>query len=108
LLNDVTFVEAARVLAQRALADEAGTDDARLTQIMERAASRSPEADELKVLRQALAGQRQHFRQDPSAAAELIRIGDSPAPAGIDPVELAAHTLVASLVLNLDEVITKE
>jgi hypothetical protein len=108
LLNDVTFVEAARVLAQRVLAEPGADDDARLSRMMVLAAARAPQPAELAVLRDVLAGHREHFLQDSAAAAELIRIGDAPGPAGIEPAELAAHTLVASLVLNLDEVITKE
>ncbi|MBL8848762.1 MAG: DUF1553 domain-containing protein [Planctomycetaceae bacterium] len=108
LLNDVTFVEAARVAATRVLEGTATTDDDRLSRLMALATSRTPAATELDVLRRTLAGHREHFRNDPAAAAELIDIGDSAAPADVDPVELAAFTLVASLVLNLDEVITKE
>jgi len=108
LLNDVTFVEAARVLAQQVLTEKDSGDEQRLTLIMERATSRSPSARELQVLEVSLQKQRDHFLRDPTAAASLLRSGDAPVPAGVDPVELAAHTLVASLILNLDEVITKE
>lgn len=107
LLNDVTFVEAARVLAQQVLAEANANDQAHLSQLMQRAAARTPKPAELQVLQRTLAAQRQHFAQHPDAAAALIRIGDAP-HTKIDPVELAAHTLVASLILNLDEVITKE
>jgi hypothetical protein len=75
---------------------------------MELATARAPQPAELKVLRQTLAVHREHFRQDPAAATALVGIGDSRPGDGVDSVELAAHTLVASLVLNLDEVMTKE
>ncbi|MFM7555996.1 MAG: hypothetical protein ACKPAH_11975, partial [Verrucomicrobiota bacterium] len=58
-----------------------------------------------------LAGLGRHraaFARDPDAAARWIRNGEFPVPAGLDPVELAAWTLTASTVLNLDEALTKE
>jgi hypothetical protein len=123
-LNDTGYVEAARVLAQGVLVGDrasrgtptgdkpSGHDDqddaVRLDQICQRVLSRPPEAPERQVL---LAGLRRHrtaFAQDPAAAATWIRNGESPVPAGLDPVELAAWTLTASTVLNLDEALTKE
>jgi len=122
-LNDTGYVEAARVLAQGVLVGDGASrgttagvghggrdhDDAvRLDRICQRVLSRPPEAAERQVL---LAGLRRHraaFARDPAAAAMWIRNGESPVPAGLDPVELAAWTLTASTVLNLDEALTKE
>jgi len=106
-LNDPTFVEAARVLAQRA-AGSGGGDNARLVALFRRAVAREPEAAEREALRALLAEQRAAFAADPAGAADLARFGDSARPDGLDPVEHAAWTAVANVVLNLDETITRE
>lgn len=108
LLNDVTFVEAARVLAGRVIQNAGATDEARLGQLLRLTACREPSAAELTVLQRALDGHRTHFRSNPQAAEALVRSGAAPSPEHVDVPELAAWTLVASLVLNLDEVVTKE
>jgi len=111
-LNDTGYVEAARVLAQRTLVGDAGVgpgDDAvRLDRIFGRVLSRAPESAERQVLLAGLGRHRAAFARDPDAAARWIRHGEFPVPAGLDPVELAAWTLTASTVLNLDEALTKE
>jgi len=107
LLNDVTFVEAARVLAERVLAQPGG-DLRRISDLFERVTARSPTHRELAVLQDALAGHRETFAADPPAAAALIETGDSEVSTGVDPVELAAYTNLASVVLSLDEVLSKE
>jgi hypothetical protein len=61
----------------------------------------------LKVLSELLEAQRAAFRADPAAAAAYLAVGDYRAPADLDPVELAAWSTVASLLLNLDETLTK-
>ena len=100
LMNDPTYVEAARVLAERTL-KEGGKDDAhRIAYAFERATARKPSAREVAVLRDVL-------RQQP-ATEKVIRIGDSVPDAKLNPAELAAWTTVASVILNLDETITKE
>jgi hypothetical protein len=107
LLNDVTFVEAARVLAQRLLREKA-TPEERLTHAFRLVAIRPPRPAELKLL---LAGLRQHeanYRARPAEALALLSAGESPRDGSLDPAELAAYTAIANMLLNLDETITKE
>ncbi len=107
-LNDVTFVEAARVLAQRVLLGAATDDPSRLTEAFRRCVSRPPNSAELAVLLRRLHSLREHFANDEAAANKLIAVGDSKPNAQSKPVELAAFTSIATLLLNLDETITKE
>ena len=106
LLNDPTFVEAARKLAERMLV-EGGPDRAsRLTFGFRLVTARSPTAAELEVLSDSLASIRSRFLANDTAAAELLRVGESPLPR-LEPAELAAYTAVANILLNLDEFVTK-
>jgi hypothetical protein len=108
LLNDVTYVEAARRLAQLML-KEGGTSAAqRLTYAFRLATARAPGPAELQVLTRGLERYRQAFRADAEAGRRFVKEGDSPVDDRVDPVELAAYTAAASVILNLDETITKE
>ncbi|MGE3819951.1 MAG: DUF1553 domain-containing protein [Isosphaeraceae bacterium] len=108
MMNDVTFVEAARGLAARAIREGGGTDEGRLSLAFRLATARRPEPQELRVLRNALHAHRDHFRTRLPAARELLAVGESPRDEALDPVEHAAHTAVANLILSLDETITRE
>lgn len=105
LLNDPTFVEAARLFAARIVAAGA-TDAARLRQAFLLALAREPRPAERESLERFLASQREHYRSDVDAAQKLLRVGLAPAPAG-DPAELAAWTSVARVILNGQEVVTR-
>ncbi|MBL9093104.1 MAG: DUF1553 domain-containing protein [Planctomycetaceae bacterium] len=105
LLNDPTFVEAARELARSALAS-AGDDAARLSGLGRRVLLRELEADEAQLLAGLLARSRERFAADPAGAAELPAAGDGK-HGERDACELAAWTVVAHTLLNLDEVVTK-
>ncbi len=107
-LNDVTFVEAARTLAQRVLLGPATDDAARLTDAFRRCTSRSPKPHELVVISKRLQTLREAFAKDEAAAKKLIAVGESKANDKLNPVDLAAFTSIASLLLNLDETISKE
>lgn len=107
LLNDPTYLEAARKLAERAMS-EATTEDQRLTQAFRLAVSRPSRPSESQVLLALHSKALQRFRAEPQAAAKLLSIGESPRDPRHDPAELAAWTTIASMVLNLDEAITKE
>ena len=108
LLNDPTYVEAARVLAQRALREGGRDVNGRLGWIINRAVGRRATAAEIRVLRELLVRQQARYRRDKQAAGALVRVGDSKPDPSLDQAELAAWTIVSSTVLNLDETITKE
>ncbi|MGV3661075.1 MAG: DUF1553 domain-containing protein, partial [Prosthecobacter sp.] len=106
LLNDETYVEAARALATWALAQK-GDDAARLAQAFRRVTSREPEKEELAMLTGLLGKQRARFAAQPEEARKLIAVGTTQHGRELDAVELAAWTVALHAVLNLDEVITR-
>ncbi len=107
LMNDVTFVEAARCIAQRVLR-EAETTDARVTLIFRLLLARAPKPAELQLLTADLNDHLMRFRVDAKAASALSRAGESPVDATLDSAQLAAYTALAGLIFNLDEAITKQ
>ncbi len=107
LLNDVTFVEAARVLAQRVMKEEV-TAEKRLARAFQLLTARAPTEAEAKVLLAALERQLASYKKNPESAAKLLRVGDSKPDPKLDVAELAAYASVCSLILNLDESVTKE
>ncbi|HKQ73858.1 MAG TPA: DUF1553 domain-containing protein [Blastocatellia bacterium] len=107
-LNDPTYVEAARAMAQRTLREGGKDAQSRIIFIFRSALARTPSAREAKVLRDLLTRQLIDYRKDKKAVSELLRFGESKADDRLDQVELAAWTMVASAILNLDETITKE
>jgi len=107
LLNDPSYVEAARAFAER-IAQEGGTKPkARIVWAMEQALSRAPTKAEVRVLDKLYGANRKAYRKDGKAAAALVAIGQDPAPDSIDAVELAAWTSVARTIMNLPEFITR-
>ena len=108
LLNDPTFVEAARTLAEepaRALADE--SDEQGVHHIWQRVLARPANAGELKEALSLLADERARFSTDDAAGSALLSKGERPVPADLSTAELAAWTQVARLVLNLHETVTR-
>ncbi len=108
LLNDVTYVEAARHLAERMLTEGGNTAESRITYAFRRATGRAPSALELKVAIRGLDRYRDVFGRDRDAAARLLKNGESPVAPSLDAAELAAYTTAAGVILNLDETITLE
>jgi hypothetical protein len=106
LLNDTTFVEAARKLAERVLREAGPTDKERIERILMIVLARKPSAREQTLLTNQLAAERAELRRDPAAATKLLGVGQSPSDPSFDPVEHAAWTMIASLVLNLDETVS--
>jgi hypothetical protein len=107
LMNDTQHVEAARVLAQRMLNEGGATADGRIQFAFRTVLSRGAEPQEMAVLQKQLAAHLVRYQQDPEAAKKLIATGDSKPDAKLDPVQLAAHALVASTLLNLDETVSR-
>ena len=107
LLNDPQFVEASRAFADRILLEGGKSTASRIAFAFRQATSRAPGADELKVLEAVLKQQLAEFRKDTEAAKKLLAIGAFQADASLDPGELAAWATVASMILNLDEAVTK-
>jgi len=108
LMNDVTYVEAARLLAQRMLREGGATPQARVAWAFLAAASRRPSERESQVLLRNLSWQMDYFGHNPREATRLLSIGEKRNKVKLDAVELAAYSATASLILNLDEVITKQ
>jgi hypothetical protein len=106
LLNDPTFVEAARVLAQK-LVCGCATDEEILSALYQRALAREPRESEAASLSAFLAGQRKYYKDNPAEAQKLLAIGDTPVTGDGGPIEIAAWTSVCRVVLNLHETITR-
>ena len=107
-LNDVTYIEASRAMAQRVLR-EAGTDDAaRISFAFQLATSRAPKLDEREVLLKRLDVLRREYLRDAASAKSLLAVGESKRDETLNPADHAAFTVICNLILNLDEVITHE
>ena len=108
LLNDPTFVEAARFLGQRMIAEGGESTQMRVTHGMRLLLGRAPSPRELEILVNAVERARADFANDLPAAGQLLAFGETRGDANLPPAELAAFTLLANTLLNLDETITKE
>jgi len=107
LLNDPTYVEAARKLAERILTEAPATPSGRIDFAFRLATARRPSEYELGVLQRVYAEQLVHYQANVEAARKLLAVGESPRNDKLNEAELAAWTMVASMILNLDEVLTK-
>jgi hypothetical protein len=103
LLNDVTYAEAARKFAERILREGGSSADARLNFAFRLATGRTPTEQELGRLRASLENYQVRFRRSPKSAEKLVSHGESLRDKALDVQELAAHTALASVLLNLDE-----
>lgn len=106
-LNDPQFVEAARAFAQKIMKERTTTEE-RIGLMYLNVVGRSPRTLETEVVSDVYQHALKRYRADPEAAKKLISIGDSPRDATLDVAEHAAWTVVANLVLNLDETLTRE
>jgi hypothetical protein len=106
LMNDPTYVEAARKLAER-LMSEAKTADERIVLAFRLATARAPSAAEVGILKKVYGAQLAVYRKDAKAVLKLLSVGETPRDQRLEPAELAAWTMVASVILNLDETVTK-
>ncbi|MFN0199029.1 MAG: DUF1553 domain-containing protein [Planctomycetaceae bacterium] len=108
LMNEITYVESSRVLAEKVMHEGGTTTADRLRHAFRLATSRLPTDRELAVLTRGYERHLQKYEQNPTAAEELLKIGESPRSPDLNPTELAAYTAIANVILNLDETITKE
>jgi hypothetical protein len=108
LLNDPTYLEAARFLAQRMIRDGGTTPKSRIRYGFCLVTGRYPKGNELEVLLNGWQRMEKSFRTDRPAAESLLGVGETKADTNLDPIELATYSTVASTLLNLDETITKE
>jgi mono/diheme cytochrome c family protein len=106
MLNDPQFVEAARVFAERILA-QAGDERTRLAWAFRAATARTPQDREIEILHAALVRERTRYAATPAAAAAFLGIGEAPRPAALPPAEHAAWSQVAATLLNLSETVTR-
>jgi hypothetical protein len=107
LLNDPTFVEAARKLAERAMTEGGTSDHARIAFLWKRTLSRLPTVEERSLVQGLLDRRREEFTAQPLAASELLAIGIAPRDTSLNEAELAAWTSAARAVLNLHEAIAR-
>jgi len=108
LLNDPTYVEASRFLAQRMLLEGGESAESRLGYGFRLVTARLPRPAEMTILKASLGRTLREFQADPAGAAAFLKVGEATADAKLDVAELASYTTLASTLLNLDEAVTKE
>ena len=108
-LNDPQFTEAARVFASSILQEQTANDArSRIERAFERISSRPPTGPEVTMIAQLLDAERARFQKSPIDAERVIAVGEYPVTDDLDPVEHAAWTQIATLLLNLSEVLTRQ
>jgi|SRR5215472_5611177 len=108
LMNDVQFVETARKLAERMMREGGATPESRIAYGFRLVMARFPRDTEAARLAQALNSFRDRLKTNPSTAEKLLEEGESPRDLSLAADDLAAYSMVASLILNLDEAVTNE
>jgi hypothetical protein len=108
LLNDPTYVEASRVLAEKTLSQAGRDPEKRIDFAFRLATDRKPQPQERAVLLTLAREELAEYRRDKASAMKLIGVGEAKRNPKLDPAELAAWTTVTSTILNMDETITKE
>jgi hypothetical protein len=107
LMNDVQYFEAARALAQRMVTEGGADASQRIEHGFRVVTGRAPTKPELTVLAQNLAAQQKRYAAAPEEAKKAVTFGESKPAEKLDAAELAAYTMVANVLLNLDEAVTK-
>ena len=108
LMNDTTYVEAARRVAERLMTDGGATPEERVSFAYQLATAQRPRPEAQAVLADAFYGYLDAYRADRRAALELVDVGEHPRDETLDIAELASYTMVSSMILNLDRTITKD
>lgn len=106
-LNDITYVEAARVMAERVM-KATKTDKDRLSLAFQLATSRNPRQAEVDILEERLAKLKTSYQKQVGQAEQLLAVGEMPRDPSLNAVEHAAYTGICTMILNLDETITKQ
>ncbi len=107
LLNEPQFVESARVLAERSMREGSPSPETRIRSLFKRAVGRAPDEREVQELVSAYQDFLAAYSKDPTAAQKLIGVGETKPDSKLNPGELAALTMIANLVFNLDEMLNK-
>lgn len=107
LMNDPTYVEAARFLAERIIAEGGASAAERITYAFRLTLSRQPSTAEITILTELLEQERARFAANQEQAEQLLNVGEGKRNPALDPIEHAAWTTIATTILNLDETITK-
>ncbi len=107
LLNDPTYVEASRKLAERLMNEAGPTKESRVTRAFRLCTGREPSERERTILIKLYDSQLIRYQKDRGAAVKLLAVGESPRDEKCDVAELAAWTMVASTIFNLDETVTR-
>jgi hypothetical protein len=108
LMNDVAYVEAARVFAQRVMKDGGKTPSERIAYAFRVATARLPKSTESAILLDAFRRNLELYKSKPDAALKYVSSGEYPRDTGLEVSDLAAYTSVTSLILNLHETVMKE
>ncbi|HXB69389.1 MAG TPA: DUF1553 domain-containing protein [Candidatus Acidoferrales bacterium] len=108
LMNDVIYLEAARKMAERMMREGGGAPATRIAYGFELATARQPSRRESEIMLESFGFYRDTFQSSPADAAKFLSPGEAPRDGKLDERELAAYAAVASLILNLDAVVTKE
>ena len=106
-MNDPQYVEAARMLAERAIQGGGTTKEEKINFIVKSLIGRNTDTEELTALTALLTEELTHFQQDRKGAKDLLAIGSHPVNTKINQTELAAYTMVASTIMNFDEFVMK-
>jgi len=108
LMNDVTYLEAARKMAERMMREGGTTPQQRIAYGFELATARQPDGRESEILQSSFNYYRDSFQSDPNAASKYLAQGEAPRDKSVDERELAAYATLANMMLNLDATVTKE
>jgi hypothetical protein len=107
LMNDTTYVEAARHLAARAIKQSEASPDSLLSNLFQMVLARNPNAQEQAILQRSYERALADFKNDPESAAALLQVGDKASAQDLDAAQLASLTTLASTLLCMDETVTK-
>ena len=108
LLNDPTFIEASRHLAERMMREGGKSSEDRIRYGYKLALAHEPDLERYEILEQGFKSYKKHFKKRKEDAKDFISVGDSEYDDDLKRAELAAYTMLASVILNLDETITRE